>query len=127
LIEADRRIDQVRAPKRELPNDVRRNVGVALFGEVAVGGAPDESSISGRFEPSARFTRGGNLNRLLRLLRLLLATRSASASASMPPPVAPIVKAAVPSFVSITLPLVLAAPTTALWRLTGAARAAARP
>ena len=39
LVEADRRVDEVGAAERELANDVRRNVRVACFGEIAVGRA----------------------------------------------------------------------------------------
>src|SRR5262249_41048722 len=95
LIEPDGRVEQIRAAQRELANDGRGHVGVACFGEVAVGGTPDEARVSRGLEPAARFARGGDLNRRLRRLLLLIAPGSAPTSAAMPPAIAALVKAAV--------------------------------
>src|SRR5262249_47788644 len=104
LIEPDGRVDEVRATKSELPNDVRRHVRVALFGEVAVLCAADEAGI-------ARRAGGHDLSGLLGLALFLcrrtpaaapatasttaLATLAASTAAAMPASVTTIVESAV--------------------------------
>jgi hypothetical protein len=85
---------------------VWRDVGVAVFGEIAVRGATYESRIAGRIEPATRFGRRGNLRRLGLATAssgltawgtttlLVLAARSAAAPAPMTAAVAPIVEVA---------------------------------
>ena len=96
----DRRVDEIGLAKRELANDVRRNVRVAGFGEIAVGGAANEAGVARRVEPAARLAGRRDLYRLLRLLLAAVAAaaavapRSASASAAVAPAVAAILEVA---------------------------------
>src|SRR5262249_31438017 len=90
----------VRFAKRELTNEVRRNVGVAGFGEVAVRGAPDESCVARGVEPPAHLTSRDDLDRLLLvlLLLLMLSAPTATAAAALSAPPASRVRSAPPSF-----------------------------
>src|SRR5262249_36033397 len=93
LIETSRRIDEVRFAKRELSDEVGRNVRVAWFGEVAVRGSADESRIARGVEPPAHLTSRDDLNRLLLVLWLLLVLSTPppapTLAAPPPPPGAP--------------------------------------
>ena len=61
-----------------LSHELRRNVRVALFGEVAVLRASNESAIARRIEPALRLAvRDDWYGRLLLLLMVALATASA--------------------------------------------------
>ena len=86
---------------------MRRNVRIAVFREVAVRRPANEASVARGIEPSARFTRHGDLHRLLRLSAatalslLMFATRSTPASSAMPSSVASLVKLAA-AFTTIT-------------------------
>ena len=140
LIEADRRVDEVRLAKHELADDLGRDVRVAGFGEVAVAGAPDESRVARGVEPPPHLARRDELNRLRRmllLLRLLLVLSAAgstaftalTATAAAPvtsSAVASVVEPAATSASSATTALVLAAvavlvlspsPSISAWRV----------
>jgi hypothetical protein len=94
---------------------VRRDVGVASLGEVAVLGATNEAGVARRVEPATRFSGGDDLNRLLWLALLLVATTTAAtasstavaalttpASAAMSPSVPPVMEIAITPITPIT-------------------------
>jgi hypothetical protein len=78
LIEAGRGVDEVGFAKRELTNDVRWDVCVAGFAEVAVRGTPYESSVAGRVEPAAHLAGRRELDRLLLMLLLMFSVATAA-------------------------------------------------
>jgi hypothetical protein len=137
LIETSRGVDEVGLSKRELTNDVRWNICVAGFAEVAVRGPPDESSVAGRVEPAAHLAGRRELDRLLLMLLLMFSvaaasstttstaassTLSAAATAAMSPPatVSSIVESAAAAFlISIVaiIPVISIAVLRVVWPL----------
>jgi hypothetical protein len=95
LIDPDRRVNEVGAAQRELPNEVWRYIGVAGFGEIAVARSPNESCVAREIEPAERFGGRRDLNWSLRLLRLGVASRTTPASSAMTSAIPPILKSAV--------------------------------
>jgi hypothetical protein len=122
-----------------LSHDVRRHIRIAIFGEITIRRATDETRIAGGIEPTPRLAGRRDL-RGLRLTAtaaaatttiltaaaaaatlLMFAPWSASASAAMPASVAPIVEVAAISAVAtiISVPPVAAITTIALRVSTG--------
>ena len=85
MIETGRGVDEVGLAKRELTNDVRRDVSVAGFAEIAVRGAPYESSVAGRVEPAAHLAGRRELERLLLMLLLMLSVAAATPASTATP------------------------------------------
>ena len=111
------RVDEVRLAKRELADELRRDVRVAGFGEVAFAGAADESRVARGIEPSAHLARRDELNRLRRmllLLRLLLVLSAAGSTALTATAAAPVTSASVASVVESAAATAASSATTAL-------------
>jgi hypothetical protein len=71
--------DDVAAAKRVLPDEVRPDVGVALFRQIAVRGAANEPTVSRRIEPAKGLAvRDDWRGWLMRLLRMLALTTAAA-------------------------------------------------
>jgi hypothetical protein len=119
---------------------VRRNVRVTGFGEVAVGGAANETSVARALEPAPCLAGRGDLGWLLLLLLLLLrlsiSAWPTSAAASMSASVASILEAAVAAISAVTtvaaitsvptIATVSAVPPVAMWGMAGLCAIAAR-
>jgi len=112
-----------------LTNDVRRDVRVAIFGEIAIGRPSDESRVTGWIEPAACFGRGRNLCRLRRASALalgssataattttllMIAAGSAASSTPMAAPVASIIEVAAVATITTVAPITTIS-AIALW------------
>jgi len=75
--------DDVAATKRELPDEVRRDIRVACLCQVAVRGPADEPTVSRRIEPAKRLAVRDDWRGWLMLLLLMVALTTAPAIASI--------------------------------------------
>ena len=79
MVPPGRSRDQVALAQARLPDDVRRNPGVARIGEVAVSRAANEPAVARWVEPTDRFAVGDD--RCRRRLHLILTAATTSATA----------------------------------------------